>query len=413
MDSKVLFAIILAVLVFDFILERVLEYLNASKMGQAFPEELKGLYDEEKYKTQQSYERENHRFKLITGTFSFAIILSMIFLGGFNFVDTFVSGISSNAIVQALLFFGILMFASDIINTPFDVYDTFVIETKYGFNTTTVKTFILDKIKGWLLGAIIGGALLALIIWLIGAFPTTFWIFAWLVVGFIAIFMAMFYSSLIVPLFNKQTPLEDGELKQAITIFSEKVGFKLHNIFVIDGSKRSTKANAYFSGLGAKKRIVLFDTLINEMSVNEIVAVLAHEIGHYKKKHVLMMIGFSLVQTGLMFFILGFFVNQPALSLALGASKPSIHMALIGFAILYSPLSFIFGILVNILSRKNEYEADTFAAVNNDSESLQMALKKLSVKNLSNLTPHPIYVFFHYSHPTLLQRLRNLSLYKK
>ena len=302
---------------------------------------------------------------------------------------------------------------SDIINTPFDIYDTFVIETKYGFNTTTVKTYILDKIKGWLLGGIFGGGILALIIWLISVFPNTFWIYAWLVVGFIAVFMAMFYSSLIVPLFNKQTPLEDGKLKSAITLFSEKVGFKLQNIFIIDGSKRTTKANAYFSGFGSKKRIVLFDTLVNEMSVNEIVAVLAHEIGHYKKKHVFMMIAFSLIQTGLMFFILGFFVNQPELSLAMGAKLPSIHMSLISFAILYTPFSFLFGILVNILSRKNEYQADTFAATEYDSESLQQALKKLSVKNLSNLTPHPLYVFFHYSHPTLLDRLRNLALYKK
>ena len=413
MDSSVLYGFIIGVLTFDYILERILEYLNKSRLGMPLPVELQGLYDEEKYKKQQSYERENDNFKLITSTFSFVLIIGMLLLGGFNFVDTMVRGFTGNAILQALYFFGILMFASDLLNTPFDIYDTFVIEAKYGFNTTTVKTYILDKLKGWLLGAILGGGILALIIWLISVFPTTFWIYAWCVVGFIAVFMAMFYSSIIVPLFNKQTPLEDGELKSAITTFSEKVGFKLQNIFIIDGSKRSTKANAYFSGLGAKKRIVLFDTLVKDMTVAEIVAVLAHEIGHYKKKHVLMMIAFSLIQTGLMFFVLGFFVNQPALSMALGAKQHSIHMALIAFAILYSPLSFIFGIMVNILSRKNEYEADSFAAIKNDPEALQLALKKLSVKNLSNLTPHPLYVFFHYSHPTLLNRLRNLALYKK
>ena len=409
MNSSVLFGIIVGVLLFDFILERVLDYLNFSRLGMPLPIELQGLYDDDQYKKQQAYEIENHRFKLITSTFSFLLIIVMLFLGGFNFFDSLVRSFTQNPIFQALSFFGILMFLSDIINTPFDIYDTFVIETKYGFNTTTVKTYILDKVKGWLLGAVIGGGLLALIIWLISIFPSSFWLYAWAVVGFIAVFMAMFYSSLIVPLFNKQTPLEDGELKEAITVFSNKVGFKLDNIFVIDGSKRSTKANAYFSGFGAKKRIVLFDTLIKEMSVSEIVAVLAHEIGHYKKKHVLMMIFFSLIQTGIMFYILGLFVNQPILSQSLGVKQHSIHIALVGFAILYSPLSFIFGILVNILSRKNEYEADSFAATNFNSNELQNALKKLSVKNLSNVTPHPLYVFFNYSHPTLLHRLRNLA----
>ena len=409
MNSSVLFGVIVGVLIFDFILERVLDYLNFSRLGMPLPIELQGLYDDDQYKKQQAYEIENHRFKLITSTFSFLVIIGMLFFGGFNFFDSLVRSFTQNPIFQALSFFGILMFLSDIINTPFDIYDTFVIETKYGFNTTTVKTYILDKVKGWLLGAIIGGGLLALIIWLISIFPTSFWLYAWAVVGFIAVFMAMFYSSLIVPLFNKQTPLEDGELKEAITVFSKKVGFKLDNIFVIDGSKRSTKANAYFSGFGAKKRIVLFDTLIKEMSVSEIVAVLAHEIGHYKKKHVLMMIFFSLIQTGIMFYILGLFVNQPILSQSLGVTQHSIHIALVGFAILYSPLSFIFGILVNILSRKNEYEADSFAATNFNSKELQNALKKLSVKNLSNVTPHPLYVFFNYSHPTLLHRLRNLA----
>lgn len=413
MSAHILYVLVLGVLCFDFVLERILEFLNSTKMGKGLPEELKGLYDEEKYQKQQSYEKVNNQFKLITSTFSFVVMICMIVFGGFTFVDDFVFQLfPQNSILQALCFFGILMFASEIINIPFDVYDTFGIETKFGFNTTTVKTYIFDKLKGWLLAAAIGGGLLSLIIWLISTFPTTFWIYAWGIVGFIAVFMAMFYSSLIVPLFNKQTPLEDGELKQAINAFSTKVGFTLQNIFLIDGSKRSTKANAYFSGLGAKKRIVLFDTLVNEMNVSQIVAVLAHEIGHYKKKHVLMMIVFSLIQIGLMFFILGFFVNQPVLSKAIGANRHSIHIALIVFALLYSPLSFIFGIFANILSRKNEFEADTFAAENFDSVQLQDALKQLSVKNLSNLTPHPLYVFFHYSHPPLLERLRNLKKFE-
>lgn len=404
-----LFYVIIGFLVFDYILERFLEYLNSTRSSAPIPDELQGIYDEEQYKKQQNYEKETGRFGFLTSTFSLAIILLMFFFNGFAILDEYIQlHITTDPILNALAFFGILLFASDIINTPFAIYSTFVIEEKYGFNKTTPKIFILDKIKSWFIGGLIGGGLLALIIWLIILFESTFWIWAWAVMGAFMIFMAMFYSNLIVPLFNKQTPLEDGELKNEINAFSSKVGFTLKNIFVIDGSKRSTKANAYFTGLGAKKRIVLFDTLKNDLSVKEIVAVLAHEIGHYKKKHTLSMIIISLLQTGIMFFILGQFVNEPALSQALGASKHSIHLALIAFGMLYSPLSFIIGIFLNIFSRKNEFQADDYAKKHYAATPLIDALKKLSQKNLSNLTPHPAYVFFHYSHPPLLARIRNL-----
>lgn len=404
-----IFYVIIAVLVFDFVLERVLSYLNTKHYTPVLPNELKGIYDENEYKKQQQYKNEVSRFDMLTSTLSFAAIMGMLFLNGFAFIDNIAKSYSENEILQALIFFGIIMFASDILTTPFSIYSTFVIEQKYGFNKTSVKTFILDKIKGWLLTGILGGAILALIIWLIVTFENNFWIYAWLVLSGIMVFFTMFYSSLIVPLFNKQTPLEEGDLRTEINSFSEKVGFKLDNIFVIDGSKRSTKANAYFSGLGAKKRIVLFDTLIKNLSVKEIVAVLAHEVGHYKRKHTLQMIFLSLFQTGLMLFILGIFIKNPALSAALNVEQHSIHIALIAFGILYSPLSFLIGILLNILSRKNEYEADSYAAENYEGSYLIDALKKLTQKNLSNLTPHPLYVFFHYSHPPLLQRMRNLS----
>jgi STE24 endopeptidase len=236
-----------------------------------------------------------------------------------------------------------------------------------------------------------------------------FWIYAWILISAFTIFMAMFYSNLIVPLFNKQTPLEKGELRDAIKKFADKVGFKLDNIFVINGSKRSTKANAYFTGFGAKKRIVLYDTLINDMETDEIVAVLAHEIGHYKKKHVIQGLLISLVQTGIMLFIFSLLINNTNLSKALGVDVPNFHIGLVAFGILYSPVSFVLGIFMNLLSRKNEYQADEFAAVNFKPEALASALKKLSVKNLSNLTPHKTYVFFHYSHPTLLQRLEKIE----
>ena len=254
---EILFWVIIGIIVIDFIFEKYLDYLNTTKWSDALPDEVKGIYDEAKYKTQQAYQRENHRFGILTSSFSFIITLGMFLFFGFAFVDNIAWGISANSIIAALIFFGILMFVSDIINTPFSVYDTFKIEEKYGFNKTTPKTFVFDKIKGWLVGALIGGGLLALIIFIYQKTQNMFWIYAWITISAFTIFMAMFYSNLIVPLFNKQIPLEDGELRDAIKTFSDKVGFKLDNIFVINGSKRSTKANAYFTGLGAKKRIVL------------------------------------------------------------------------------------------------------------------------------------------------------------
>jgi STE24 endopeptidase len=301
------------------------------------------------------------------------------------------------------------MLAQDILSTPFSIYDTFIIEERFGFNKTTPMTFFLDKLKGWILAVIIGGGLMILIIWLYLNTMEKFWIFAWIMVSLFSIFMSMFYSSIIVPLFNKQTPLEYGELREAIQQFSLKAGFKLDNIFMIDGSKRSTKANAYFSGLGSKKRIVLFDTLVKDLTTPEIIAVLAHEIGHYKKKHTLLSIAISIVQSGITFYILSLFIGSPVLSDALSADKPSFHIGLVAFGILYSPLSTLVGLGINIISRKNEYAADRFAADFGLGNELISALKKLSINNLSNLTPHPVYVFFHYSHPTLLQRIRSLK----
>lgn len=401
-----IFWIIIAILIFDFILERVLDYLNTTRWSDQLPEEVKGIYDEEKYRKQQAYSKTNHRFGMLTSSFSFLLILGMLFFQGFAVVNDWALSVSTSPIWSALIFFGILMLASDVLTTPFDLYSTFVIEERFGFNKTTAKTYVLDKLKGWLLGAIIGGGLMALIIWIYTKTGQSFWLWVWLVVSGFSVFMAMFYSSLIVPLFNKQTPLEDGELKTAINEFATKVGFKLDNIFVIDGSKRSTKANAYFTGLGSKKRIVLYDTLIKDMEIPELVAVLAHEIGHYKKKHIIWSLILGILQTGLMLYIFSLVIDSPELSQALGVSKAYFHIGLITFGILYSPLSSIIGIGMNVFSRKNEYEADAFAAENYDDKPLATALKKLSVNNLSNLRPHPAYVFVHYSHPTLLQRLK-------
>ncbi len=410
--AQTIFIIIISILVFDYIVERILDYLNSTYWSNKLPEELQEIYDAEKYKKSQDYQKVNQRFSLLTSTLSFVAMMLMLLLGGFAFVDNFVRQYTVNPIVMALLFFGIIGFVSDILSTPFSIYDTFVIEQKFGFNNTTVKTFILDKLKGWLLAIILGSIFIALFILIYNKTGINFWWIAWLVFSAISIFFSMFYSNLIVPLFNKQTPLEEGELRTAIEVFSNKVGFKLNNIFVIDGSKRSSKANAYFTGLGSKKRIVLYDTLIKDHTTEELVAVLAHEVGHYKKKHTLKGIIISLLETGMMLYILSWFISNPVLSEALG-TKQSFHISIIVFGILYSPLSMILGLAMNVLSRKHEYEADKFAGENYNAESLKSALKKLSVNNLSNLKPHPAYVFFHYSHPTLLQRLAALNQLNK
>lgn len=408
MNPETIFTIIVAIVIFNYIFSRILEYLNSTRYGAPIPGELEDVYDKEKYEKSMAYKKVNYRFAILTGTFSLAVILLMLFYSGFAFADNLVRNVTQHPILVALLFFGLLMFASDLINIPFALYDTFVIEERFGFNKTTFRTFILDKLKSWMLGALIGGGILAAIIWFYLLTGKNFWIYAWILVSAFTIFMYMFYSNLIVPLFNKQTPLEEGELRDAITAFSDKAGFKLKNIFVIDGSKRSTKANAYFTGLGAKKRIVLFDTLINDLGADEIVGVLAHEIGHYKKKHTLTGVILSIIQTGAILFILSLFVGSPVLSEALDASVPSFHIGLIAFGILYSPLSLVLGIGMNVMSRKNEYQADRYASEMFRPQPLVDALKKLSRKNLSNLTPHPVYVFFHYSHPPLYQRVKAL-----
>lgn len=403
------FWIIILILVLDFALERYLEYLNTTRWSDQLPDEVKGIYDEKKYKRQQEYSRTNHYFSRLTSFLSFLLILLMLFTQGFALVHKVALHITGNPILVALIFFGVLFLAAEILSIPFGLYQTFIIEERFGFNKITGPVYMFDKIKGLILGVFVGGGLLALIIFIYYRTGPDFWLYAWLVIGVFSVFMAMFYSTLIVPLFNTQTPLEEGELKEAINNFASKVGFKLENIYVIDGSKRSTKANAYFAGLGHKKRIVLYDTLIKDMEVNELVAVLAHEIGHYKKKHIILSLVLGILQIGFMLYLFSAFVGSPALSQALGVSKPNFHIGAVAFGILYTPISTLIGIGMNLLSRRNEFAADAFAAKHYDGEVLATALKKLSVKNLSNLRPHPAYVFVHYSHPPLLQRLEALK----
>ena len=408
-----LFWIIIAILVLDFALEWYLDYLNNSQVSEALPDEVKDLYDAEAYKKQQQYFLANKKFGMVSGLFSFVVMMLMFFLFGFAFVDNIARGFSENSIVIALIFFGILYFANEVLNIPFGIYHTFKIEERFGFNKMTPALFAADTVKGWLLTVLLGGGVLALLMLIYNETGAYFWLIAWAVMSGISIFMLMFYSNLIVPLFNKQTPLEEGELRTAIQEFCKKVDFGLDDLYVIDGSKRSTKANAYFTGLGSKKRIVLYDTLMNTLNTEEIVAVLAHEIGHYKHKHTLLMLLISILNTGFMLFLLSLALGTPEtgnvhLAEALGSQYPSFHLGVIVFGILYTPISTLLGVGLNVISRRNEFQADSFAKENGLGEELGEALKKLSVSTLSNLNPHKAYVFFHYSHPTLIQRIRNL-----
>jgi STE24 endopeptidase len=409
MNTEILFYIIIGILTLQFILETYLDYLNSKHYKDTIPTELSDVYDGEEYVKSQDYTQTNYKFALLTSIFSFVLTILFLVLGGFEWIDMIARSVSDNPTIIALAFFGIIMIGSDVITTPFSYYATFVIEEKFGFNKSSKKLFVLDKLKGWLMMALLGGTILALFIWFFDWAGSNFWIYAWILVTIFTLMMHLFYSKLIVPLFNKQTPLEDGLLKSKIENYAQSVGFELRNIFVIDGSKRSTKANAYFSGFGKEKRITLYDTLVNDLSEDEVVAVLAHEVGHYKHKHIIFNLVASVLLTGFTLFILSLFINNPEVSLAIGVTQPSFHATLIGFGILYSPISEITGLVMNYMSRKFEYEADDYAKNTFASVPLITSLKKLSKNSLSNLTPHSAYVFMYYSHPTLLERIKNLK----
>lgn len=405
-----LFLVIILILIADFGLERTLSFLNIKHSKLALPSILADIYDSEKYLKQQDYFRTNSRFGMISSTFSFLLTFGMYAFGGFGWLDALLTPLISNDILRSLSFFGILFLANDLLSTPFALYDTFIIEQGFEFNKVTPKIFIFDKLKGYLLSALIGGGLLYLIISIYNFSAPYFWLIAFSVVTVFSLFMSLFYSELIVPLFNKQTPLPDGELRTEIEKFAVKSNFKLKNIFVIDGSKRSTKANAYFTGFGPKKRIVLYDTLMDKLSTDEIVAVLAHEVGHYKHKHTLKNMLVSLPTTLLLFYLLGLILTSDSLAQALGGTTANFHLNVLAFGIIYSPASLLLDLLGNKLSRKYEYQADHFAAEYGFGNQLISGLKKLSSSSLSNLMPHPAYVYFHYSHPTLYQRINNIKL---
>lgn len=409
MTANTLFYIIIGIISINFIIDKILDALNAKHYKDTIPEELNDVYELDAYEKSMEYKLVNYKFGVWSSVFSFVLTIGFLVFDGFEYVDNIARSYSDNTIMVALIFFGIIMIASDIISMPFSYYQTFVIEERFGFNKTTKLTYFKDKLKGLLMMVVIGGGIIALIVWFYQITQEHFWLYSWAVIIAFTVVMNMFYAKLIVPLFNKQTPLETGSLRDEISDYAASVGFSLKNIFVIDGSKRSTKANAYFSGFGREKRITLYDTLVNDLNEEEIVAVLAHEVGHYKRKHIIFNLFTSILLTGLTLYILSIFVSNPLLSNAIGVSVPSFHAGLIAFGLLYSPISEITGLFMNYISREFEYQADNYARSTYKAEPLISGLKKLSKNSLSNLTPHPAYVFMHYSHPTLLERIQNLK----
>ncbi len=408
MDSGSWFLIILGLVIFNFLFSTGLEYINHLNWKDLIPNELKDFYKPKKYKKAREYSIRKNKISLISNLCSFTLIISLLCFNGYGYINDFSLNYDSSYI-QSGIFFIILYLISIMISIPFSYYNTFVIEENFGFNKTTKKTFFLDIIKSFIITIIIGSILLFPSIYLFETLESGFWIWLWAGVSALMILINMFYADLIVPIFNKLTPLDNGDLRKKIEGYSSKVGYLLKNIYVIDGSKRSTKANAFFSGLGPKKTIALYDTLIEKHTDDELVAVLAHEVGHYKKKHIFSGLLLTIIQLGITVFFLEFCLKQPEISYALGGNAMSFHLGLIGFSFIFSPISLISGIFMNYLSRKNEFEADSYAKETFSGEHLSLALKKLSVDSLSNIYPHPAYVFIHYSHPPLIKRLEALK----
>jgi len=407
--SEYLTYIFIFFILFGFVFSSILEYLNSKNWKDSVPDSLKDFYKESDYKKAKSYKLDRDRISLISSLISTTLTIIFIFSGVYGKVSDYSLYYFDNPFLQSAGFFLFFLLISTIISVPISYYSTFTIEEKYGFNKSTLSTFIKDKIKGLIISLLIGGFILYISIQLYNFFEANFWLWLWVFLSAIIIFTNMFYTTLIVPIFNKLSPLEEGSLKNKIEKYSKKIGYSLDKIFVIDGSKRSSKANAFFSGLGPKKTIALFDTLIDKHEEDELVAVLAHEVGHYKKNHIKQGLLLSISQVGIICYILQLCLNEPNLSLALGGLESSFHLSLIAFSFLFSPLSIIIGIGMNIFSRKNEYEADKYAKETYNGESLKNALKKLSSDSLTNLYPHPLYVFVHYSHPPLLKRLEALD----
>lgn len=401
--------IILATLLIDFSLQLLADWLNLRALQDTIPTEFQDTFDSDRYRKSQQYLQVNTRFGLFTSTISLVTTLAFWFAGGFNYLDILVRGWGFSQLPTGLLYIGLLLLLKMIVSLPFTIYDTFVIESRFGFNKTSVATFITDRLKGIILAVMIGAPLLAVILLFLEKSGQQAWIYCWLISTVVTLVIQFVAPTWIMPLFNKFTPLAEGPLKEAILNYAGSVKFPLENVFVIDGSRRSSKANAFFTGFGKHRRIALFDTLIERHDTSELVAILAHEIGHFRKKHILKNLAVGIIHMGFMFYLLKLFIGKPELFAAFYLDQPSLYVGLILFGLLYSPVEFLLGIILQFISRKYEYEADAFASrTTGNPEALVRALKKLAANNLSNLSPHPLYVLLHYSHPPLGQRIAAL-----
>ncbi|MBQ5517392.1 MAG: M48 family metallopeptidase [Bacteroidales bacterium] len=406
--AQALYILVIVFVLAEYSWSAVLTFLNIKASRRPIPDLLTDLYDETQYRKQQAYAMTNRKFSLISGLVSTLVTLAIFAFGGFARFDAAARSVSASPVVQALVFWGIFYLISWVISIPFELYRTFVIEQRFGFNRTTPKLFVTDTVKSLLMNLLILGAVLALCVWIYTLTPRWFWLIAWGAVTLFSLFMQYFYSQLIVPLFNKQTPLPEGELRDAIEAFADRVGFRLDNIFVIDSSKRSSKSNAYFTGFGRKKRVVLYDTLQEQLTTEEIVGVLAHEIGHYKHHHIILSSLEGFATNLLMFWLFSLFIGSSALAAAAGCAEPSFHVNLAVFSLIYTPLSLLLDLVTNVISRRHERQADAFARAHGYGPAEASALKKMSAKSLANLTPHPVVVFTEYSHPTLYERVKSL-----
>jgi len=399
--------LILAILVGDYLLDLIVDILNMRHLRTDLPGEFVGYYDGERYGKSQEYLKETTRFGFVADSIVTPLTIAFILVGGFNWVDHLARGFHQGSIPTGLIFAAVLLFLSQMVSIPFSTYGTFVIEEKYGFNKTTPKTFVLDILKTWILAAVIGGVLFACVLWFFEKAGPWAWLWCWMALTLFQICLMFVAPVVILPIFNKFIPLPEGELRAAIEDYARTQHFRLKGIYTMDGSKRSTKSNAFFTGFGRFKRIVLFDTLIEKHTVDELVSVLAHEMGHYRKKHILKSMLISILTSGLMFFILSLFINNRELFAAFGMEHVSVYASLFFFGFLYAPIEMLLSVFGNILSRRHEYEADAFAVdTYGKPEAMISALKKLSVDALSNLTPHPLKVFLSYSHPPVLERIR-------
>jgi STE24 endopeptidase len=402
--------IILGTIGVDFIVNLVADGLNLKHLKKELPQAFRGVYDADRYRKSQQYLKVNTQYGWVTSTFNLSVILVFWFAKGFPLLDQWVRSFEWGPVLTGLIYMGILMLFKAVLSLPFSLYATFVIEERFGFNTTTWKTYFMDLIKGLVLALLLGTPLLAAILAFFQYAGSNAWWYCWIGMTLYMLGVQFIAPTWIMPLFNKFNPLEDGELKSAILSYANSINFPLENVYQMDGSRRSTKSNAFFTGFGKHKRIVLFDTLIKQHSVSELVAVLAHEMGHYKKKHIRQSLVLGILQTGLMLFLLSHFLTYQGLFNAFYMAQQSVYAGMIFFAMLYAPIDFFVGMSMQALSRKNETAADQFAAeTTKDPLSMVAALKKLSVHNLSNLTPHPFYVFLNYSHPPVLKRIHSLS----